>query len=166
MAMVLIPAAILISVLAYFVIMSLKRCAKDNDKLKMLVYYIEKTFLYRMILRTVMATFIQICIIGFAGYVTHPSGYMGTIMQVFGLVVGVCCFASVMFAAAAPQDLLESRGMRDSFGTLYDGIKTNAGSLKVANNSIFLARRALFVLALLQDEWIVRFSLITVLTLL
>lgn len=53
--------------------------------------------------------------------------------------------------------MLEGDFVRNYFGTLIDGIKTNAGSDKVAYTSVFLARRAFFVLALLQQNFVIRF---------
>lgn len=59
---------------------------------------------------------------------------------------------------------LESYSFRKTWGALYQGIKTNAGKDKLSNLAVFMARRMLFVLVLLQDSFYAKWTSLIILS--
>lgn len=163
--LVLIPVIAVFCLFTYLLCSSLKRM--DNDVARRVANWIESVVCFRMFIRTVMACFMQLSIIAFAGYGSHgPNSHISLVLISGGCVTVGICFAAYVFAMVASKEFLENQAVRNMIGTLYDNVKTNAGRAKLANTSLFFARRIVLVLALIQDMFIVRFGLVVGLSLL
>lgn len=163
MTLVLIPAVVVFTLFAYMVIKALVKV--DNDFVNKIAEALHRTIVFRFIIRAILATFVQITIMAFTGF--YKSSSIVSIvptLQFASCAVLVLCFAALLFAMLTPRAVIESAEFKKYFGALYDGIKTNVGRAQIAYTAVFLARRALFVLALLQDTFIVSFACITALT--
>lgn len=163
MTLVLIPAVVVFTLFAYMVIKALVKV--DNDFVNKIAEALHRTIVFRFIIRAILATFVQISIMAFTGF--YKSSSIVSIvptLQFASCAVLVLCFAALLFAMLTPRAVIESAEFKKYFGALYDGIKTNVGRAQIAYTAVFLARRALFVLALLQDTFIVSFACITALT--
>lgn len=163
MTLVLIPAVVVFTLFAYMVIKALVKV--DNDFVNKIAEALHRTIVFRFVIRAILATFVQISIMAFTGF--YKSSSIVSIvptLQSASCAVLVLCFAALLFAMLTPRAVIESAEFKKYFGALYDGIKTNVGRAQIAYTAVFLARRALFVLALLQDTFIVSFACITALT--
>lgn len=150
---------------AYIVVKALSKV--ENEYVKNFTEALHKTVVFRFIIRAVLATFVQICIMAFAGFYKSTSIVsLAPTLQFASCCVAMLCFAAILFAMLVPRSVVENKEFKQYFGALYDGIKTNAGRANMAYTAIFLARRALFVLALLQDTFIVQFTGVIVLSML
>lgn len=87
-------------------------------------------------------------------------------MQGFGATAAVIILGAIIFAAKVPIEAVQSTECSNYIGTLYDSIKTNAGRDKLCNTAVFFARRALFILALCQSTYVVKFVCLCALSLL
>jgi len=165
LTLVLIPAAIVFTLFAYMVIKALSKV--ENELVNKIAETLHRAIVFRFIIRAVLATFVQISIMAFTGFYKSSSiaSTMPT-LQFASCAVIVLCFATLLFTLLTPRAVIESVEFKMYFGALYDGIKTNVGRAEVAYTAIFLIRRALFVLALLQEDFIVKFACISALTML
>merc|ERR1711957_783695 len=145
LTIVLVPVVIAVCGITYLVCRTLAQSSNET---------VQKLVVFNFAIRAVLATFLQLSIMAFTGFYKHKSAqeqFVGIsgFLQVLSCLVAIICFGAYLFAMKADKEILEGKFMRTYFGTLIDGIKTNAGRDKVMSTFVFLARRALFVLALL-----------------
>jgi hypothetical protein len=159
-ALILIPAMIAFTGVVYLATRTIGQ--SSNETVKKVVAYVQKTVVFRFVIRAVLATFVQLCMMAFTGFYKHKVteaefvGIHGAV-QALSCLVAILCFGAYIFATKTTKEMLEGSFVQSYFGVIVDGIKTNAGSDKAAYTSVFLARRAFFVLALLQQNFVIRF---------
>lgn len=159
--LILIPAVIAITGVVYLATRSLAQ--SSNETVKKIVALIQKTVVFNFVIRAVLATFVQLSIMAFTAFYKQKvtdEAFVGIhgYAQVLSCIVAICIFGAFVFAQKSTKEMLEGEFVNTYFGTLVAGLKTNAGSDKVAYTSVFLARRAFFVLALLQSSFLIKFT--------
>jgi hypothetical protein len=163
LTVVLLPVAMLVSLFCVLLIRGLKN--SESPKVKSCVEWMERAVLFRFMIRSVLATYLPMVVLAFAGsYAASSTSSLFSVVQFFSCVVIALWFAAFLFALITPMETLESYNFRKTWGAIYDGLKTNAGKDKLTNVSVFMARRILFVLVLLQDEFYIKWSCLIVLS--
>jgi len=113
---------------------------------KKLVDKIDKALMFSMVLRTILAVYIQLCIIAFSGYYEGTASGLNYLFT--ALVIAFCLLTFVVAVKPSPE-YLQKPEVVARIGTLYDLVNTENWT-SLAFTSVFCARRIFFVLLVLQ----------------
>ena len=110
-----IPLTVLISIPVFFIIKCIRK--SENAKVQKVVQKIDKMLMFSMILRTLLAIYITLCVISIKGFVEGKGLEMLTItVSVF--TIG-CLISSIVFTFKCKKDTLDKEGTKRRFGTIY-----------------------------------------------
>jgi hypothetical protein len=138
-----IPSFIVLGVVLIIVIKKVKKCEPVRTK----IMKIEKTIFFNLIIRSILAVYINLCIDVFvAFFVTKKSSTSDIGMTVF---LAIVWFSSLIFAIVSKQSFLEKDTVTVRIDTLYTNLDRRYKT-RVAQTSMFFLRRLLFVIILTQ----------------
>ena len=120
-------------------IKKVKKCEPVRTK----IMKIEKTIFFNLIIRSILAVYINLCIDVF---VTKKSSNSDIGMTVF---LAIVWFSSLIFAIVSKQSFLEKDTVTVRIDTLYTNLDRRYKT-RVAQTSMFFLRRLLFVIILTQ----------------
>lgn len=107
--MILIPAVIAFTGVVYLATRIVAQ--SSNENVKKVVAYLQKTVVFNFVIRAVLATFVQLCMMAFTGFyknkVTEAEfvGIHGAV-QALSCLVAILCFGAFVFAAKTNKEML------------------------------------------------------------
>lgn len=112
---ILIPLTVLISIPVFFIIKCIRK--SENAKVQKVVQKIDKMLMFSMILRTLLAIYITLCVISIKGFVEGKALEMLTIIvSVFTIA---CLISSIVFTCKCKKETLDKEKTKRRFGTIY-----------------------------------------------
>jgi hypothetical protein len=138
-----IPSFIALGIILIIVIKKVKKC----EPVRIKIVKIEKTIFFNLIIRSILAVYINLCIDVFVAFFVTKTGSASDIgMTVF---LGSIWVSSLVFAIVTKQKFLEKDTVKERIDTLYSNLDRRYKT-RVAQTSMFFLRRLLFVIILTQ----------------
>jgi hypothetical protein len=138
-----IPSFIALFIILIIVIKKVKKC----EPVRIKIVKIEKTVFFNLIIRSILAVYINLCIDVFVAFFVTKTGSVSDIgMTVF---LGSVWVSSLVFAIVTKQKFLEKNTVKERIDTLYSNLDRRYKT-RVAQTSMFFLRRLLFVIILTQ----------------
>jgi hypothetical protein len=167
LSIVAVPFVSLLTILVYICVKSMKN--SKSPYIRKIITKIDQIMLFKMILRTILAMYLQLCTVAFANWITSEPFENFQLMvssTTLLILVFLLQIGAFMFAYFVKPEILEDPLVKKRIGTLYLGVRTRP-AISVTLTGVFFTRRILFVVSLLSTTiFPVKLALLTTLVIL